>query len=417
MEKKIIIAHPGRQHSFRVASELKKNDLLFKYITTVYDKDSSHIMEIVKKFISGDNLRRANGRKNEDISDEDVIQFCEISGLIEILLARFDKKRNLYNWWQRKNSDRFGKKVAKYAIQNNVDAVILYDMNARNAFSILKEKAPNILRIMDVSAANRLYMKNVYESDFSKCPSFASMLKKERKILWDAKTVDRLMDEINLTHKFFVPSVFVKKSLQYSGVSEKRIAICPYGANFNKSVISKIEKKEGPLEAIYVGNIAEMKGIYYLLEAAKAIDKNKVHLTVVGAYDNSEGKFSEYMKNITFVGRVTHDKVLEYLNKSDFFVFPSLGEGLSLAVLEALACALPCIVTQNSGANDAIIEGENGFVVEIQSKRALYEKMLWFDEHRALIPKMSEKAAEAIDYFNWKNHERIMIEYLRKWLN
>lgn len=117
-------------------------------------------------------------------------------------------------------------------------------MNARNAFSILKEKAPNILRIMDVSAANRLYMKNVYESDFSKCPSFASMLKKERKILWDAKTVDRLMDEINLTHKFFVPSVFVKKSLQYSGVSEKRIAICPYGANFNKSVISKIEKKK-----------------------------------------------------------------------------------------------------------------------------------------------------------------------------
>ena len=93
MEKKIIIAHPGRQHSFRVASELKKNDLLFKYITTVYDKDSSHIMKIVKKFISGDNLRRANGRKNEDISDEDVIQFCEISGLIEILLARFDKKK------------------------------------------------------------------------------------------------------------------------------------------------------------------------------------------------------------------------------------------------------------------------------------------------------------------------------------
>lgn len=417
MKKKIIVAHPGRQHSFRVASELKKNGLLFKYITTVYDKESSYIMRIVKKFISGDDLKRANGRKNKDISEDDVVQFCEIGGLIEIFLARVDKKRNLYNWWQKKNSDRFGKKVAKYAIQNNVDAVILYDMNAGKAFSILEAEAPDILRIMDVSAANRLYMKEVYESDFLKCPNFANMLKKERKVLWTAKTVDRLTDEINLTHKFLAPSLFVKKSLQYSGVSEDKIAICPYGANFSDFVYSKSEKKEGALEAIYVGNVTEMKGIYYLLEAAKAIDKNRIHLTVVGAYDNSEGKFSEYMKDITFVGRVTHDKVLEYLNQSDFFVFPSLGEGLSLAVLEALACALPCIVTKNSGANDAIIEGENGFVVEIQNVRALYEKMIWFDENRALIPEMSKKAINAIDSFNWENHEKVMIEYLKKWLN
>ena len=49
VELKIIVAHPGRQHSFRLASALKKNDMLLYYVTTIYDKDSSLLMKIVKK--------------------------------------------------------------------------------------------------------------------------------------------------------------------------------------------------------------------------------------------------------------------------------------------------------------------------------------------------------------------------------
>ena len=38
---KIIVAHPGQQHSYRVASALKSNGDLFKYITAVYDKKNN----------------------------------------------------------------------------------------------------------------------------------------------------------------------------------------------------------------------------------------------------------------------------------------------------------------------------------------------------------------------------------------
>ena len=413
MAYKIIVAHPGRQHSFRVASELKQNDMLFKYITTVYDKKASILMNVVKHILSGDNLKRANGRKNPDLTDDDVIQFCEFSGLVEIILARFDKKRSLYNWWQRHNADRFGKKVAAYAIKNNVDAVILYDTNALKCFKILQEKAPNILRVMDVSAANRIYMKEIYEKDFRKCPQFSEKLKKERSFLWDKNTCQRLLNEIELTQLFLAPSNFVKQSLMFSGVTDDNIVICPYGANFPGISPNKEEKLKGALEAVYVGNVTEMKGIYYLLEAAMSMDSNRVHLTVVGAYDNTDGLLTPYMDFVTFTGRITHDKVAETLKKSDFFVFPSLGEGLSLSVLEALACGLPCIVTKNSGANDAIIDGENGFVVDIQDSDALAEKMIWFDEHRDLLPEMSRAAVKAIDNFNWANHEKCMINALK----
>lgn len=416
MKKKVIIAHPGRQHSFRVASELKHNNMLCKYITTVYDSDKSYIMKILKYFVRGDNLKRVNGRKNSELSEDDIVQFCELSGLIEIILSRYDKKRILYDRWHRYTSARFGKAVAKYAIKNHVDAVIMFDTNAEAGFKVLKEKAPNILRIMDVSAANRVYMRNIYEKDFDKCPEFASKLKQERNYLWDNRVLSQLENEIRLTQKFLVPSNFVKRSLLYSGIKEEQIEICPYGSNFPVLTRKKQVKENGTLEAVYVGNVTEMKGIYYLLEAAKRIDKDRVHLTVVGHYDNSDLKFSPYMEHISFTGRVTHDKVLEILRNSDLFVFPSLGEGLSLSVLEAMACGLPCIVTTNSGANDAIIDGENGFVVDIQNIEAFQEKMEWFDENRMRIPEMSYEAMKAIDVFNWENHESCLIKALNFWI-
>jgi glycosyltransferase involved in cell wall biosynthesis len=410
---KIIVAHPGKQHSFRVASALKNNDMLFKYITTVYDKKSSVLMKIIKNKLSDSNLKRANGRKNLDLLENDVIQFCELGGFIEILLARYNKNRKLYNLWHKFNSDRFGKKVAYYAIKNNVDAVIMYDTNALMCFKILKEKAPEILRVMDVSAANRIYMKTIYESDFAKCHKFSRKLKGERNFLWEMNNYIRLEEEIKNTQFFLAPSNFVKQSLMYSGVKESNISICPYGANFKGTKIRKQVNFTEPIEAIYVGNVTAMKGIYYLLEAAKKVDVSRIHLTVVGAYDNSDGLLDPYMNFITFTGRVTHDEVERLLNKSDVFVFPSLGEGLSLSVLEAMACGLPCIVTKNSGANDAIVDYKNGFVVDIQDTDAIVEKLMWFDEHRELIPKMGENAVLSVNNFSWKNHEQKIIHAIK----
>ena len=51
---KVILMHPGKQHSFRVASALKQSGLLYKYITTVYDKEDSIMMKLVKKFLEAE---------------------------------------------------------------------------------------------------------------------------------------------------------------------------------------------------------------------------------------------------------------------------------------------------------------------------------------------------------------------------
>ncbi|PJN80974.1 hypothetical protein CWE04_06030 [Thomasclavelia cocleata] len=137
---KIIVAHPGKQHSYRTASALKKRGFLFKYITTIYDSEKCFSIKILKHLLPYNEKKRITTRRNIDLDDDDVIQFCVISGYIEAFLSRFSKINYIYRFWQQFNADRFGRKVAIYAIKNNVDAIIIYDSNAYKCFEILKKK-------------------------------------------------------------------------------------------------------------------------------------------------------------------------------------------------------------------------------------------------------------------------------------
>lgn len=403
MKKKIIVAHPGKQHSFRIAEALKKKGILFKYITTVYYKENS-FTNYVMNFLKGDDLKRAKTRKSKVLYDNDIIQFNELAGLILILLRKIDKKRIVYNNWENMIRKSFEIKVAKYGIKNNVDAIIVYDTNALYIGRYLKKKQSNIILIMDVAAANREYMKMIYEHDRLICPTFSEKLFQERKELWNKKTLEKLKEEISYIDYFLAPSQFVKKSLLIDNrIRTEQIYICPFGSNF--PISQPHYNNDTQLNLVYIGNVTAMKGIWYLLEALMSFPKNKVSLKIIGNYDNSTGIFDKYLDRCEFTGIVTHDKIQKMCKNADVFVFPSLGEGMSLAAIEALSMGLPCIVTENSGINDFIINGENGFVIPIESTEAIIEKINWFLENKECIPSMKKNAIKTAQQLTWENYE------------
>nr|MDR2993008.1 hypothetical protein [Bacillus cereus] len=212
---KVIVAHEGKQHSYKTAEALYKNGMLFKYITTVYDKPYS-LTRLFKYFLRGDAKKKCSSRQTEAFPDSIVKQLDEWKGLLLLLLSRIYFFKRLipkyYNWLH----DGFGKKVAKYAIRNGVDAVIMYDANANKCWEILKKKAPHIRRIMDVSIANRLFMKENYIKDMEQTGD--SHLKEEQQHLWNSHNLKRYLEEIKDTDFFLVASNVVKDSLIFSGV-------------------------------------------------------------------------------------------------------------------------------------------------------------------------------------------------------
>jgi glycosyltransferase involved in cell wall biosynthesis len=118
----------------------------------------------------------------------------------------------------------------------------------------------------------------------------------------------------------------------------------------------------------FVGRLSPEKGIHVLLQAVKILVErgSRVQLTIVGG-GPEEGRLKEYAlrrglgSSTVFYGETAEvDKVLM---ATDAFILPSLSEGLSSALLEAMACGLPVVATAVGGTRDVLIDHENGLLV------------------------------------------------------
>ena len=403
---RILVAHPGKQHSFRLASALKKAEMLDCYCTTIYDKKTSFLMRIVKRIIQGGNLSRAENRKNPDLNDDEVIQFCEFWGLVTIISARLDKskRRIIYRTINGFTSDQFGRKVAKLAIKKQVDAVICYDTGALKCWEILVKEAPQIKRIMDSSHMARPAEKELLEEETKKTGN--NSLKEENYYLWNDKILNRFQKEIDYTQYFLCPSQFLSKSLIKCGINKHQCLIIPYGANVQSNRILN-EKKDGTIKFLFVGGVSYAKGVHHLLSEFSKIDSSRAELTLVGACNHDSDLYKNYsaVENIHFMGWMMAEQVKKQYESADVFVLYSPREGMAQVGIEAMACGLPIIVSDHTGVNDLVDEGINGFVIPYGNNHLLYEKMSWFLDNSDSICKMGTAARQTAKQYTWQRYE------------
>jgi glycosyltransferase involved in cell wall biosynthesis len=411
-EIKIILAHPGRQHSFRVAKALKEKGWLFKYITTVYNKNDSLIFKVSNLFLRGDNLRRAKNRKCEALNDDDVKLFNEFWGYVILLLLRIDKNRKIYTWFNKIMRDSFGRKVAKYAIKHKVDAVICYDTNSKECFRILKKKAPQIKRIMDNAHPARNYLHKIYNDKIDTAGKFVKTYEASGYIM-NSKISDYFGDEISLADFHIVASSFSKNALLYNNVDESKIIKVPYGVNFERFNLSD-KNYDSHLKVLFVGEINQRKGIAQILKVAKLLsDNTNIEFYLIGlGREYHSYLYDEYEHYVNFLGHVSFDELLKNFRDNHIFIFPTMGEGFGLVILEALASGLPVIASYNCVGPDLIQNGYNGFLIEAGDTEALKEKILWFYNHSDKISEMSQNARDTALNFSWEQYEKKLISAL-----
>ena len=119
---------------------------------------------------------------------------------------------------------------------------------------------------------------------------------------------------------------------------------------------------------LVLGRLSANKGQRYLIEAAPAILARfpGVHFVFAG---NPEGR-ADLDQRIRDLGLESHFSMLGFrsdvvnlLKSSDLFVLPSLAEGFSLSLVEAMAAGVPVVATRVGGAAEALEDGRNGFLV------------------------------------------------------
>ncbi len=170
-------------------------------------------------------------------------------------------------------------------------------------------------------------------------------------------------------------------------------------------------EKEGPL----VGNVArlaEQKGHRFLIEAAPLVLERRPDARFVIVGDGELRAELEALAAglpITFTG--ARDDVPELLASFEVFAFPSLFEGLCLAVIEAQAAGVPVVATPVGGIRETVVPGETGLLVQPGDAAALAEGIVWVLEHREEARRLAAEARRrALERYSV---ERMVDETLR----
>ena len=98
---------------------------------------------------------------------------------------------------------------------------------------------------------------------------------------------------------------------------------------------------------------------------------------------------------VHFTGRCDH--LPELLSVSDVCVLSSTSEGFSNALLEYMAASRPVVATRVGGAEEAVIEGETGFLVDCDDDAAMATNILKLLNDRAMARRFGERAREIVE--------------------
>lgn len=147
---------------------------------------------------------------------------------------------------------------------------------------------------------------------------------------------------------------------------------------------------------IYIGRLHEEKNLLNLVRACKEIP---IELVMVGTgplRSKLETVAKENAVTLTFLNTIQNSRLPEELAKSEVFILPSLHEGSPKALLEAMACGMPCIGTPVPGITNIIQHNENGYLCKDTSTESLKEGLLTVLSDHQLQTRLGAKARETI---------------------
>jgi len=190
-----------------------------------------------------------------------------------------------------------------------------------------------------------------------------------------------------------------------------RIGVFPNAIDEKK--FYKIDRRNARLELgidndkfliAFVGHFIERKGVTVLANALNQLED--VYSIFIGT-----GSEEPQCNNILFKGAVPHEMVHMYLNAADVFVLPTLAEGCCNAIIEAMACGLP-IVSSNQPFNDDILNTENSIRLDVKDMEAVRNAIAFLRDNPGVRSKMSDAALLSASNLNIKQRAHNIIEYM-----
>lgn len=154
---------------------------------------------------------------------------------------------------------------------------------------------------------------------------------------------------------------------------------------------------------LFIGRMMRDKGINEFLEASQQIKIKypACRFIIVGEFDTNPTAIKKDQLQVyidlgivEFFGH--QNDVRPFIDQASVLVLPSYHEGTPRVVLEAMAKKRPIITTNAPGCKETVIEGENGFMVDVRNIEQIVEKMEYLINNQHLIALMGQKSHELV---------------------
>lgn len=241
------------------------------------------------------------------------------------------------------------------------------------------------------------------------------------------KVLKRLCLE-NAKHITVVSEKLKLDIMKQYGIHKNKISVISMGcdtSNFSPSYRNAdYFKKNGKKNIIFVGRLAEKKGVKYLIDAMQYIDAN-LYIVGKGPLEKELKKQAlKYKNKITFLGPKTHQELPEIYASADVFVAPSVTaedgdqEGFGLVIIEAMASGTPVVASRSGGIVDIIQDGENGFLTEEKNTVELAQKINCLINNKEIYEKIKIHGLETVQQYDYKNialkYKKIIDVYIKQ---
>jgi len=199
----------------------------------------------------------------------------------------------------------------------------------------------------------------------------------------------------------------VKEDLvKYLGI-QKEILVARNGVNTTEFMMLNLEKV---YDAIFHGRLHPQKGIETLLRAWKIVVSrvSSAKLVLVGGGEKDHvARYRSLIRelgleeNVEMTGFVSDGELIRLLNSSKVFVFPSKYDGFAQSVAEAMACGLPCVISNIPALRENY--GEAAVLVEPKDVEGFADTILQLLKDRKRREKLGGSARECVKKFDWED--------------
>ncbi len=399
----VNVFHPSTQHSYQLALAIQKTGLLNHFITSIYYKPDTLPYSAIRFLPDSarSSIEKQLKRRFLTELNADLIHQYPFFELIRLAACRLKAPRTICDSLIRVCNSTIDHHVSRFHL-DRISTVVGFSDSCLKTFE--QAKSQKVRCVMDQPLAHIDTVTSLLKEEAGLHPKFANTI--DYQFLGNEWKVARHR-ETELADVILCGSSFAKRSYTSAKIPEAKVFTIPYGVDLKKFTCPTENnlRIDNRFRILFCGSIGQRKGVSYLLEAAKQLNNKKIEVVLVGSFVGSKAPFIHYQEWFTHIPRLLPEDLLKVFQSADVLVLPSIVEGFGLVVLQAMACGLPAIVSENTCARDIVEDGKEGFVVPVRNVESLKEKIELLYRNPDLRREMGRAARRKAEQYTWERYQ------------